>query len=102
MQRVAAALARRGFGRGDVLAVVLPNLPEYALVFHGVLRAGGVVTTANPLYTAEELAHQLGLTRACFFVTIPSCVDKVRAAAPRTAVRGVFVVGRAACATPFA
>jgi acyl-CoA synthetase (AMP-forming)/AMP-acid ligase II len=101
VQRVAAALARRGFGRGDVLAVVLPNLPEYALVFHGVLRAGGVVTTANPLYTAEELAHQLGLTRACFVVTIPSCVDKVRAAAQGTAVREVFVVGDAAGATPF-
>ena len=33
-----------------------PNLPEYALAFHGPRRAGGVVTTANPLYTPEELA----------------------------------------------
>ena len=34
-RRVAASLARRGFGKGDVLAVYSPNLPEYALAFHG-------------------------------------------------------------------
>ena len=37
----------------------MPNLPEYAIAFHGAASAGGSCTTVNPLYTANELAHQL-------------------------------------------
>jgi acyl-CoA synthetase (AMP-forming)/AMP-acid ligase II len=36
-----------------------PNLPEYAIAFHAVAMVGGINTTANPLYTADELARQL-------------------------------------------
>jgi acyl-CoA synthetase (AMP-forming)/AMP-acid ligase II len=39
-----------GFGKGDVLALMAPNVPEYAVVFHGVAMAGGIVTTINPTY----------------------------------------------------
>ena len=35
-----------------------PNVPEYAIVFHGVATAGGTVTTLNPLYTADELRQR--------------------------------------------
>ena len=40
-------------------ALYMPNLPEYAIAFHGVCAAGATNTTANPLYTARELTHQL-------------------------------------------
>ena len=52
-RRTAAGLARRGFAKGQVLAIYCPNLPEYAVVFLGVAMAGGVNTTVNPLYTAD-------------------------------------------------
>ena len=42
--RVAAALARRGLRKGDKLAILSPNLPEYAIAVHAVMRAGGTVT----------------------------------------------------------
>ena len=51
----AGGLARRGFEAGEVFAIYSPNLPEYAIAFYGVARAGGTVTTINPLYTAEEI-----------------------------------------------
>src|SRR2546427_10851901 len=57
--RVAAALAARGFKKGDVLGLFTPNLPEFALVFHGTLAAGGVVTTINSLATEQDVEHQL-------------------------------------------
>ena len=57
--RVAAALARRGFKKGDVFAIFSPNLPEYAVAFHAVATLGGAATTINPLYTAEEVRSQL-------------------------------------------
>ena len=45
--------------RGDRVAIMMPNLLQYPIVLYGVLKAGMVATTINPLYTADELAHQL-------------------------------------------
>src|ERR671936_2458387 len=59
VRAVAAGLAERGFGKGDVLAHYAPNLPEYAVAFLATAAAGGVNTTANPLLTADELGRQL-------------------------------------------
>ena len=55
VQRVAAALHRRGFRKGDVLAIYSCNTLEYPVIFHAVSLLGGINTTINPLYTAEEL-----------------------------------------------
>src|SRR5881628_3201599 len=102
---VAAGLARRGLAKGDVVAIYSPNLPEYALAFHGPIMIGGVVTTANPLYTPEELGFQLRDTGAKYLVTIPQFLDKAREAARGTSVREI-VFGDTppenAGATPFA
>ena len=101
--RVAAALAARGLGKGDVCAIFSPNCVEYALAFHGVVSAGGVVTTINPLCTTEDIAHQLADSRAKFLLTAPECLAKATAAAQMSDVRELFVTGAgAAGATPFA
>ena len=55
VRRTAAGLARRGFKKGDVFAIYSPNLPEYAVILLAVASVGGINTTANPLYTADEL-----------------------------------------------
>jgi acyl-CoA synthetase (AMP-forming)/AMP-acid ligase II len=102
VQRVAAGLAARGFGKGDVLAIHSPNLPEYALAFYGTAAAGGAATTINPLYTVDELAFQLQDAGARFLVTVPPFLDRAREAAARAGVEEVFVLGEAEGATPFA
>jgi acyl-CoA synthetase (AMP-forming)/AMP-acid ligase II len=99
---VAAALAARGFGKGDVLALSSPNLPEYALAMYGAMAAGGVVTGANPLLTAGELAGQLADAGASVLVTVPPFLETARAAADRAGVAEVLVFGEAEGATPFA
>jgi acyl-CoA synthetase (AMP-forming)/AMP-acid ligase II len=98
----AGGLAARGFQRGEVFAISCPNLPEYALAFYGVLLAGGVATTVNPLYTVDELALQLDDADASYLLTVPTFADKAIQAAGRSGVREVFVLGEAAGATPFA
>ena len=60
VRALAGGLVARGFAPGDVLALMAPNMPEYALVFHGVAFAGGIITTINPTYTEREVHHQLG------------------------------------------
>lgn len=102
VRRVAAGLAQRGFGKGCVLAICSPNLPEYSMAFHGALLAGGTVTTANPLYTADELASQLNDSGARLLVTISPLLDKAREAASRAGIEELLVFGEAAGATPFA
>lgn len=102
VRQMAAGLAARGFGKGDVLAVYAPNLPEYVVAFYGVSAAGGATTTVNPLYTAGELAAQLADAGARFLLTTPPLLDRAIEAAARSGVEEVFVFGKAKGATPFA
>ena len=102
VERVAAGLAARGFERGDVFGILSPNLPEFPIAFHGVVRAGGVATTMNPLSSVHELAHQLGDSGAKYLLTIPQLMEPAKAAADQAGVEEVFVFGEAEGATPFA
>ena len=58
--RVAGLLAARGIAPGTPIGIMLPNVPEFASVYYGVLRAGGVVVPMNPLLKAREIAYYLG------------------------------------------
>ena len=102
VSRAATGLARRGFRKGDVLAIYSPNLPDYAVAFLAAASLGGVVTTINPLYTADELARQLTDSRARLLVTVPACLDRAKEAACRSGVDDVLVFGQAEGAAPFA
>ncbi len=93
VRRFAANLASCGFSQGDVVAILMPNLPEYAVVFHGIVLAGGVCTTVNPGYTAHEIHAQCLDAGATRLVTVPACLDVARAAAQGTGVDEIFVVG---------
>ena len=93
---LAAGLASRGFGPGDVFALFSPNLPEYAVAFHGVVAAGGTNTTINSLASAEDVERQLRATRARFLLTVPPFLDRALPAAQAAGVEEVFVFGEAA------
>lgn len=57
--RIAHFLAGKGVVKGDRVAIFLPNLPHYPAIFFGILKAGAVCVTCNPMYTAGELNLQL-------------------------------------------
>ncbi len=102
VERLAASLAARGFRKGGVLALFMPNLPEFAIAFHGTLSAGGVVTTINSLATERDLEFQLRDTGARFLITVAPFLDRAGPAAKKTGVEEVFVMGEAEGTTPFA
>jgi len=102
VRQVAAGLAARGFKKGDVLALYSPNLPEYGVVLLAVAALGGITTTANPLYTADELAKQLQDSRARLLVTVPPFLDKAKQAAQKSGIEDIYVFGSAEGARPFA
>ena len=93
--RLAGGLAARGFGRGDTVALMAPNLPEYAVVFHGVAWAGGTVTTINPTYTADEVRHQLQDSGATILVTVGMFRETAEKAIEGTDVTEIFLIGEA-------
>ena len=80
MRSLAAGLAERGIGRGDVVALCAPNAPVYAVVFHAVAALGGVVTTVNPAYTADEMGFQLRNAGAKLAVVAEAFTDRAREA----------------------
>lgn len=92
IQLVAGALAERGFGPGSTLAIMSPNIPEYATFFHGSALAGGTVTTINPTYTAGEVRHQLQDSHATILVTISMFLDVAREGAEGTEVTEIVSI----------
>ncbi len=98
----AGGLAARGLGPGDTIALMAPNIPEYAVVFHGAAVAGVAVSTINPTYTAEEVRFQLQDSASKLLVTIGMFVDTAKEAADGTDVSDIVVLGDAPAGTvPF-
>ena len=96
----AGSLSAAGFTPGDTLAIVAPNIPEYAIGFHGTAVAGGTVTTVNPTYGADEIRFQLQDAQASWLVTVPPFVPTCLEAIEGTAVDMVYVIGEAEGAEP--
>ncbi|PTR31217.1 acyl-CoA synthetase (AMP-forming)/AMP-acid ligase II [Rhodococcus sp. OK519] len=81
IEAVAGALAARGLRVGDVVGLHSPNVPAFAAVFHGILRAGGTATTINALYTADDIAKQLTDSHASFLITVSPLLPQAKEAA---------------------
>jgi long-chain acyl-CoA synthetase len=97
-QRAAAVanwLAEHGIGRGDVVAVHVPNCRQYPAVYYGVMMAGAVFSPTNPLLPAADLAAQLTDAGATVLVTWDQVLPFVRTALAATPVRTVVVTGEA-------
>ena len=94
-------LRPKGLPKGDVVAFYSANVPEYALAFLGVATAGGIVTTVNPLYTVDELTHQLSDCGASRLVSSEEFLGKAKEAAQRLGIGEVMVFGEGSGATPF-
>ena len=89
--RFAAGLQAMGVRKGDRVALILPNCPQYVIAFYGALRAGAIVVPCNPLYTSPELRHQLADAGAVVAVVLSRAYAALRDALPGTAVREVVV-----------
>ena len=92
IHRLAGGLVARGFAPGDTLALMAPNLPEYAIIFHAVAVAGGVITTVNPTYGADEVAFQLRDAGATALVTVGMFAEVAKEAITGTEISEVITI----------
>jgi len=86
---VAGLLAARGITAGDRVGVMLPNVPEFAAVYYGVLRAGGVVVPMNPLLKSREVAYHLADSGARLAFAWHLVADEARAGTEQAEVVAV-------------
>lgn len=102
VRRAATGLSARGLKKGDVLALLSPNVPEYAVAFHATTLLGGAVTPINPLCTEKEIREQLRDAGAKYLVASPSLAGKAASTIDGTSVTDLFVFGaEAGGAKPF-
>ena len=74
--KFATMLREQGCQPGDVVAVNLPNIPQYLIAHIGAILAGCVVTGLSPLHTGKEMAYQLKDSRAKVLVTLDAIFEK--------------------------
>jgi long-chain acyl-CoA synthetase len=86
----AAALAGLGVAKGDRVAVLLPNCPQFLICELGAWKAGAILVPLNPIYTEQELEGALARTGAETIVVLTPFYGRVKAAQPRTALRRVI------------
>lgn len=77
--------------KGDRIAIMLPNLVQYPVIFFGALKAGLVVVNTNPLYTERELVHQFNDSGAKILVALANAGDLLERVIPQTSVKQVIM-----------
>lgn len=90
-RQLASYLQGLGLSKGDRVAVMMPNLPQYPITVAAILRAGMVVVNVNPLYTARELDHQLRDSGAKAIVIVENFAHTLQACIANTGVKHVVV-----------
>ena len=90
-QALAAWLQAHGLRKGDRVAIMMPNLPQYMVAIAAVLRAGCVVVNVNPLYTARELQHQLADSQAQAIIVLENFAHTLEEVIDQTEVRHVVL-----------
>jgi len=85
--RFASALANMGVRKGDKIALFLPNVPQFAIAFFGILKTGAVVTAMSPLHREREVRHQLSDSGAETVIALESFLPLVKTVWTKTILK---------------
>jgi len=91
IDRFAAILHHLGIGKGDRVAIVLPNLPQYPIVHYAIMRLGAVIVPINPLYVERELKYQLNDSGAKAAIVLNLVYPRLKAIRAETSLENIIV-----------
>ena len=95
--RMANGLRSLGIEKGDVVAMMLPNVPEFLYTYFGIQRLGAVAVTSNPMYKGGEITHILNDSGARILVTLTNFVPLINEIRPEVpGLEQVIVTGERA------
>ena len=89
--RLATALINLGVKRGDVVAIMLPNFPQFPVSFYGIQKTGAIVTACSVLHTEHELAYQLNDSGAEVIIAWDNQIEKINNIKDRTRLRHIII-----------
>ena len=90
-RRLAAWLQAQKLSAGARVAVMMPNIPHYAVAIAAILRAGHVVVNVNPMYTPRELEHQLNDSGAEAIIVLEYFGPTVQEVIDRTPIKHIVL-----------
>lgn len=91
VERMSAALRRLGVGKGDRVAIYLPNSIQFIIAYYATLRLGAVVTPMNPLYSPREIEYQVNKTEAKVIFALDILYNNVHQVIDNTGIRHAVV-----------
>jgi len=89
--RLATALVNLGAKKGDVIAIMIPNFPQFIISYYGIIKAGCIATACSVLHTEHELAYQLNDAGAEIILAWDNQVDKINKIKDRTRLRQIII-----------
>jgi long-chain acyl-CoA synthetase len=89
--KFANALIQLGIRKGDRIALMLPNIPQYLIACYGILKAGGIVVQTNPLYVERELEQQLNDSGTETLIALDLFYPRIRNIQNKTSLKRIIL-----------
>ncbi|MFZ5642188.1 MAG: long-chain-fatty-acid--CoA ligase [Bacillota bacterium] len=93
VNRTASALHEMGLKKGDRVAVMLPNCPDFVIAYYAILSLGGIVVNTNPMYVEREIQHQVNDSGSRMIITLTDLYFRVKNVRENTSLEKVFLTG---------
>ena len=87
----ASGLAQLGFKKGERMALMLPNCPQYIVAYYAVLKLGGIVVNVNPMYVEREIAFQLNDAGAEGILALREILPRIQAVQSRLELKRILL-----------
>jgi long-chain acyl-CoA synthetase len=89
--QLAAGIAALGIKKGDRVGIFMPNTPQFVITFFAILKAGGVVVSVNPLYSAREIIHQVNDAGIEVMFVMSNFYKLIKQTQPDTKIKKIVV-----------
>jgi long-chain acyl-CoA synthetase len=89
--QLAAGITELGIKKGDRVGIFMPNTPQFVLTFFGILKAGAIVVSVNPLYSAREIIHQVNDAGIEVMFVMSNFYKLIKQTQPDTKIKKIVV-----------
>lgn len=93
VKRAASVLYELGLRKGDRVALMLPNCPDFVIAYYAILSLGGIVVNTNPLYVEREIEHQINDSGSKMIITLYNLYFRVKNVRSNTPLEKVMLTG---------